>query len=949
MSADLETEVIRPSPSRYLANNLRNTGHALGFRKHWPNKVNLLRVNLSRKISKEQLRRLKRPKKLSGRPRFQTLQGVLGEYMRLVDPFLSGNTAVAKRNEAEDLDHALSIVFRPENHEYLIRKGYDVEDLVTWAWILESTTPWWAVSRMFTLEAERRSERDDGEARLPVFIPVFLLDEQHVDAHSFRLLLIYCLHFMSGQSLQSLAAQENVLELSNWTSVHFKPRVDKVTGMIMFVRLIRHARKVWPHALPVIAMAFSRMYTSGFPPVTKHRAARYRNDILNTGLWLLSLPCKLHPYQSTYIQEQAQFEVLRAMASHDPIIPLTRRSYQAVVAVQLAHKKTLAERQAAELKAPSWPPWKEERLGIDADRGNEGMYSRAEHVLSQMNDAGYSHTLWEKTASILAGWDTDRSPTVQTRRVLPLPRRSFRKRKSDSDPDHFAIWAARIRATRTIREAWACFLSYQDKGLKRTSVIYFAMAERLIRRAKLLEDRGKAPEGEFNQLSHALPGDGLEVYPEPASARDIIYVRTEPPTWQEFVDDMISQGIRPSGRFLALLLRSAPNFRSGLYYLRNSDLTEDQITALCSVWYQPSMAQNAPSTVGNARFLEALGALPDHIFASFIQFLSPPWGINFKQVWGHTLQTYHFPMLLVTQSHSMPVDEVSNLEERDGPKSYPASLWHAVQLAKLRRPICHEAWSNILIALCSKGRNRPHLNRHRCLYHILDWLETLKTIEWMKSHSIEPGSKGFDALCMAFHKAISAATRYIGLTEEAYRLVYKVNYPHLPMEHDKNDTFDDLVETGLQHLKSEFDYLVIPSSWTSEPGKQSVFRVDGTSNDTATKPPPVLHVPSFATLHLLARNLGLAEDVAGLLDLLRWMGQSASPLNELADERLNGHRMRRRALLAIRVAMENLHKGQRISSTRAGMDPRVREARDIVSQVPGWEWPSDAEVEEYLE
>lgn len=960
MSADIQNAetTYRPTPPAYLAQNVRNTGHALGFRQHWPNKVDLSCVNLQRKISKAELqkhkaevRRRRCSQKTYDRPRRQSLPTTLGEYVRLVDPFLSRNKAIAS-DEVEDLEDALSKVFRPESYRYLRGRGYDVEDVVAWAWILTSKHPHQAISRIFTLEAERQFKGNDTVTELPLFIPLFLLNEPHLDARSFRLLLIYCLHLMSGQPLSSLAAQESVLEPSNWTSAQLNPHVnlDPKTCMIMVVRLIRHARLVSPQSFPNIASAFSRFFTSS---ITLHTKLAVN---FNACLCLLSLPTKLHPYRSTYFQEQAQFELLRAMASHDPVLPLTRRSYRAVIAVQVAHKKTLAERQSAELKAPSWPPWKEERLGIDADRGNEGMYSRAKSVLTQMKEAGYAHQTWEQIASILAGWDTDHSPTVQTRKMLPRPRDSLST--SDNDPDHYAIWAARIRATRTVREAWACFLSYQDKGLKRKRAIYFAMAERLIY-------RGKAVEAEFDQSSHALPGDGLEVYPEPASARDIIYVHTEPPTWEEFVDHMISQGIRPSGRFLALLLHSAPSFGSGLRYLRASDLTEDQITALCTVWYQPSKGGNTTWTNGNARYLEALRALPDYVFASFINFLCPHWNIDFSQVWGDTnsFQTYHFPMLLATKPRKTPVVDLSKLEEQAGQKFHPKSksLWHGVQLAKLRQPICHEAWSHILIALSQKGRGdrRTSSTRLRGLYHILAWQETVEVIKWMKSHSIEPGSKGFYALCTAFHRAVTAATRHIGLVENASRLIHEVNHPHTPIEPNNLDTFDDLVETGLQLLKSEFDNLVlpdlvipnlvIPASMTSELAEQSVFTVDGTSNGTAIKMPSVLHVPSYATLHRFVRVLGLVGDDAGLLNLLRWMSQSAGQLNELADEEMNGNKMMRQTLVAIRVYLEKIEKkGRGLESTRRATDPQVREARDIISRIPEWEWPSDAEVEEYL-
>lgn len=625
------------------------------------------------------------------------------------------------------------------------------------------------------------------------------------------------------------------------------------------------------------------------------------------------------------------------MASHKPVLPLTRKGYQAVVAVQVAHKKTTAERQSAELKAPSWPPWKEERLGIDAQRGNEGMFSRAMNVLSQMRDAGYSHRLWEEISSILAGWDTDRSPTVQTRALMYRPRSLSRARRSDSN--HYAIWAARIRATRTVREAWACFLSYQDKGLPPKPAIYAAMAEKLIYRQKAMKTG-------FGQTSQALPGDGLEVHPEPASARDIIYVHTEPPTLEEFLDKMFSQDIRPSGRFLALLLQSAPTFRSGLHYLHASDLTKDQITALCTAWYQSS--GSAAPKGQKAQYPEALRALPDHVFASFIKFLCSPQNVLAKQIHRDTLLAEQFPVLVADGPPSGPMTDLSDFEEELGQRSHPKALWHAVQLVNLRQPVCHGAWSHILNAMSGERLSRRHPYRSRDLYRILAWHETVKVLGWMKARNIEPSLEDFHVLCVAFNRAVTAGMRHIGLTEEAFRLIHRVIHPGTPIEPNGHDTIDDLVETGLQLLKTEFDHLVLPASRTSELAEQSSFAADDMAN-TELKVPTVLHVPSFATLHSFVRVLGLVGDDDGLLHLLHWMSRSAGLLNEVADEQLNGGKMMRQTLVAIRVFLEKLQKHGPIDSARVASDPKVQEAYDIISRTPDWEWPNDAEVEEYLE
>lgn len=858
-----------------------------------------------------------------------------------MDPFIS---RTVQRNGVKDLETALGTVFRADSYRYLRERGYDVEDVVTWAWILKGKDPHQAVSRMFAFEADRRSRHDAQSGHIPLFIPLLLLKERHLDARSFRLLLIYSLHLMSGQLLPLLDLHASPDKPAMLTPERFQPHfnLDPTTCMIMTVRLIRHARQVWPDALPTIACAFSRFFAvtgsdgAGKQTLSKLKANQFKTDKFNVCLWLLSLPTKNHPFRSTSIQQQAQFELLRAMASHKPVLPLSRKGYQAVVAVQVAHKKTTAERQSAELKAPSWPPWKEEKLGIDAQRGNEGMFSRAMNVLSQMRDAGYSYGPWEEIAAILAGWDTDHSPTVQTRTLLHRPRSWSRERRND--PNDYRIWTARIRATRTVREAWACFLAYQDKGLPAKPAIYAVMAEKLIHREKAVK-RG------FDQTSHALPGDGPEVHPEPASARDIIYVHTEPPSLEEFIDKMTSQGIRPTGRFLATLLQSAPDFRSGMHYLQASGLTKDQITALCTAWYQ-SPASAAPKA-DKAQCLKALRALPDHVFASFVKFLCSPQNVISPRVHRNTLTADRFPVLVANGPFSEPMSDLSDFEEEFGPIYHPRALWHAVQLAKLRQPVCREAWSYILNALSGNRLSRRESYLSRDLYRILAWYEAVQVLGWMKSRNIDSGFENFYNLCVAFGRAVIAGKRHIGLTEEAFRLIHSATHAGAPIEPNDNDTFEDLVENGLQLLKSEFDHLVLPASKTSELAEQSIFAVEVPTN-IELKVPTILHVPPFATLHIFVRTLGLVGDDDGLLHLLRWMSRSAGSLNEVADELLNGDKTRRQTLTAMRVFLEKLEH-QPIDSARIASDPKVQEAYDIISRTSDWEWPSDAEVEEYLQ
>lgn len=918
----------KPTPSEYLTKSLQSTGLAIGSGKRSTRAVDLSYVNPDRKVSRRVLQRHRGPKKTYGRPDRQSLQTILGEYIRLVEPSL---VRPSKTPKGENLDVVLAEVFRTDSRQFLTERGYDVEDVVSWAWVMKSRTHHQAISRMFALEADSKT------SRVPTFVPLFLLKEQYLDAQSFRLLLIYSLHLMSGQPFPALDDLQTTVDTHSYQlSTEPSPSIDRSTCMILVVRLIRHARQVWPEALPIIARSFSRFLTAGpvkeggLSSLAEHKLNGFRTAKFNSCLELLSLPTKIHPFRSSNIQQEAQFELLRAMAAHKPVLPLTRRGYRAVIAVQMAHKKTTEERLSAELKAPSWPPWKEERLGIDAQRGNEGIISRAMNVLSQMKEAGYSHQAWEEMCSVLAGWDTDGSPTVQTRSLVRQTRSLSLER--DVDPNHYAIWVARIRATRTVREAWACFLAYRDQNLPMKAAIHVAMAEKLIYRERAVK-RGS------DHRSSALPGDGREVHPEPASARDLIYVKTEPPSSHEFLDQILSEGFRPSGRFLALLLESTSSFRLGLRYLQCSDLTDEQITALCTPWYQQS--------IDKAHLIKALQSLPDYVFASFIKLLCSSFFATAKSVSPRTPLLYHFPVLMAGKQKPEPMADLFYFEQENGGPCRPKTLWHAVQLVKLLKPACHQAWSHVLNTLSQKSTSRRSWIRSclsgnlrdQDLYRILVWQEALAVLRLMKARKLDLCMNNFQFLCLAFKRAVDAGTHHDGLLEEASQLMHKPSLARI--NSDGQEPFDAMVATGLEVLKSQFDGLVLPASKTSELAERSIFTMESEGHVLAG-----LHVPSYATLHSFVRVLGLVGDDEGLLYLLRWMSESATRLNEVADEELNGAAMKHQTLTAIRIFLEKLH---RPDDARVASDYRVQEAYDLVSQTPGWEWPSDEDVERYLE
>ncbi|CAG5148447.1 uncharacterized protein ALTATR162_LOCUS2201 [Alternaria atra] len=338
---------------------------------------------------------------------------------------------------------------------------------------------------------------------------------------------------------------------------------------IITVRLLRHARELWPESMPWIASFFvteaSRLHddTPGSDSMSPRRLSDL-TQFCNNLLLLLSLPASSRPVVAAVHQEKAQFQILQYMASRTPAIVVTRLGFRSVTRNQLAHAKTPQEREWAELKGPAWPPWKENRTAMDEDKGYEFGASRASRLLHRMYEAGYSGRLWEDIAQVYAGWDTDSSPTIQTRTSLP----HFSSQHNDAKQLRPLLWAGRIRATRTRREAWACFLSQELSGQPAHPAIYLAMFEKLCHataerstRPEFSSDADGTPE---EDNSYLLPGDMKEVLPDPLSTLHYVYLSEPIPGYRELLRRMQTKQVKPKNRLLAFLLETCPDFDMGL-------------------------------------------------------------------------------------------------------------------------------------------------------------------------------------------------------------------------------------------------------------------------------------------------------------------------------------------------------------------------------------------------
>ena len=912
---------------------------------------------------------------------------ILVDYLLHVDPVLKyqarlGNSAMS---DAE-LNDGLWTVFDQKSSKWLQTRHQDVTDVMNWAWILTADMSERAALRLMLL-VDRDPRIQKTGRTIPPFLILFLLRRKSVNARTLRILLVASWRLLkeaevTSNILTGKSSLDQSIQGDNGESNAIVE--DAVNGMseqvfiILIIRLLRQARKVWPAACESIVALLNR-YLDGINFQKKnflHLAPREADFgqlsyVYNTILKLLSLPSSIHPFQSFVSQQRAQFSVLRKMNGFDPPLPVDRRGYQAVVKIQLMHKKSLREREWAQMKAKSWPPWKENKLGIDANIGAERGISRAKEALHQAQESGYSPNEWDATASVLSGWDTDGSPTIQTRSITKHPPDITEPTQGSPQEN---VWAARIQATRTLEEAWSCFLSWKDQNqnLGTGQQVYLAMFAKLTYR-KSTSRTSREPGAIVTSQEELLPGDGPEVFPASVSPYESIYIRRPPPSEDELLDMMKEDGVKPTGRLLSFLISNAWSFEAGMRILE----TRSVLSQYLSAPLVNDLAQRS-------RLQETLSLVPPHLFASLIEFLT---------------------RFALTMSDKHGVDHNASIKTgltfKPGDVSHPSEsedhilinpLAKAYEFLLARKLGYRPAWYHLLRALARSKAVTGVYSRYsdQNSQDIKTWRMMCGLLDQMIDIDLHIDLDGFGIVCIGLEKAIFASER---------QLRYKARFRSQPSDDEGTDDGtgistcweNHVLTDGLPLVKQLFKETTrstgtqqeIPESLVKE--KSEIDDIvkneqDKTTDDDAFDEaeieqlipqkaflppgcllPRLLEVPNPALLHAFIRILGLRRDYDGLVDLVEWMSLFADEINALSDEAKNGSRMMRKCMTAIRVFLERSwmdvqrddgcgpagHDGIVIEAECASAEV-IKGVKSVVLANQKWGgWATDDEVVEY--
>lgn len=841
------------------------------------------------------------------------------------------------RHQAENIGH--------EPFTSLTAIGYELQDLAAWHWVLSANTAMEATRRLATLIKPPVSASNDF-APIPVFVFLRILHRADISLWALHSLIRQVWRVLGSFHQRQMVPGPNVMSQS--------PCTEKSPGSIgldelilIIIRLLRHARKVWPASCIVVAqlwIAYANADRTSKRP--KYDAATRRTSLklsfyYNRVLSLLALPSNQTPYRSLHHRQHAQFMVIRQMNAFSPPLIINREGYRAVARVQLAHRKTDRERRWAKLKAMSWPPWKEDKLGMDASIGIEHGISRAFDSLRQMADAGYRSLEWEHAAKTLAGWDTDHSPTIQTRSaIIPRsdsgPSNSVCKLALSAEADALTtypeiLWLARIKATRTLQEAWICFSTCRDRKVGMTPQLYHAMFEKIVyderrNQRNLQHDEALALRAEDR---NPLPGDGREVAESSSSHNQAVFTRERIPTYDQLFDQMTDDHIQPSGRFLAFLLAHARTYKEGVRALQASGLS-DAVKHVLMPWTKEPTAD----------VVSLLESLPDWLLAAHIGFLC---------------RSGHIPNAILSMPH-----DARSPHSPAGKEMYNAvlALRHAFKLVVRRMPFYRPPWNSLFRSLARLDtlvvikKTPTEYRRARAIpkYH-----RARRLLEHMDSMALDMDFAGFRSF-YTIYKHASITARYVLATSEDY---------------EEKVAMQALLKEGLTFIKARFSQLVRPvDSIDSTDSIDSMSRDQTAVSDpsqpaTASEAPALqLHtiprltnVPHSADLHAYARFLGQHPSYDDLANLAHWISTYSDDILEEAKQSSNGLAMMRTCLTAVRIFLEQPsaeqidHEDAVTSQSSHNEDAterleRVRNMIECNEDLGGW--PTEEEVEQYL-
>jgi hypothetical protein len=836
---------------------------------------------------------------------------------------------------AEASGPALSV----EELAFLSERNFTPHDARFWAILLAQTDTLIASRALLAKRITVDGKTFQTDKPVPHFVLNFILRRRHISAPALESLLT---HAWDTLSIRLHAA---LRDHDQRPRVHVHLIYDQL-AFVLFVRFCRHARMVWPAALTNISAIVTThilhvshlSLLSGKVELSETQLARL-TALCNRALKLLSYPTKLNPLRSALHQQRAQFDLIRQMVQHQPPLPVTRLGHQSLTDVLLRLKKTPQERDWANLKAKSWPPFKQSKTRLDDDKDPEYGISHAGQSIRFMQAYGYPLEEQDVIANTLAGWHPDGSPTIQTRAIT-----SAMKEKNPDLRNQPASWtsagviSALIHSTRTMEEAWSCFLMYEQSPLPPHISVYTAMFKKIIYDHTRVQDINMEnqdyqvrPKSRTAGRLAPLPGDGLETVEASEDPAEAVYIPIPVPSLEELYNRMLQDGLKPDDQLLDLLVSKAFTLESGIR-VWNSQWASNTIDQPISD-SSSALDSTQMSVRQNETLPEKFPPVTERRLTKLIELLCRFSDFPFEGL----------PRL--TKSAII----IAGWQFRD---RHP--LVYALLLLMHYKPSYRPAWTAVLQALTQK---RMIVNATRFVVHdrqhlprLLAMILAQEVVRTMDEAGIDLDSEGFVQVCICAQNAAYAAIDIREQLDGSSMAFNEERYDEKYRDKTLKVRNQAIHEAGFQlwdcprRLRAMFAKLV-------GLGKKSAPS-DSHIPDSVAPIPRFYACPSPAQLHHYVRALGFYGDHEGLLSLVKWMVMAKEDVDIHLESELNGMFKLRTLLTSLRVFLEcpqlefrAARRGVKMVQASAELIALVKEEVESVGEWGGW--PTDDEVEIY--
>lgn len=433
-------------------------------------------------------------------------------------------------------------------------RGISSDDLQHWLWILQAEGPDLQVERLVS-----------SNRRKPIFVLMAVLRTDNFVFNGESLVKLYeyiMRNYLCSPDLTSEAEYDDLL-LDEGLSWGIEDRLHPSPHFLLLIdRLVHHCSLALPSSMPMIArlvVAFLETIPSDRRPNKYSKRTGYADRCL---VFNHALHCfrrapgssRGSPLAHLADNWDAQKTLLAYSAGLERPLVIDRLSFTSIRIVLLGLKKSEAEKMAAIRYAKSWPPYIKPLDGTDESRDPTDYFSRSVKAGLLKRSEGYADDESDNALDVIGGAKPGESVTIHTRSsdlgLWPKQWSSLRV---------FTEWAARVKATRGIYEAWRMFHSPPLPGLKPNFTVYYEMF------AKLFAKQASNPS--------ILPGEAKETYPPHiANLTEYELARTKPCSPDELYERMLRDGNRPVHQCLALLVRNAPSLERAAQFLHDSPI-----------------------------------------------------------------------------------------------------------------------------------------------------------------------------------------------------------------------------------------------------------------------------------------------------------------------------------------------------------------------------------------